>query len=238
MLYNRETILTFVTDKYRVREYVVKKVGCDFLIPLIWNGEKPDEIPFDQLPQSFVIKTNHGCDQNIIVADKTKIDPIMVKRKLKKWMNENFGNDTGPGIVWGYKNIKPHIIIESFIGERGKAPLDFKFFCFSGRMEYFKIDFDRFEGHSEKFFDRSLRGLDLFEVGLKMYKGNVSIPANFREMISVAESLSEGFDFIRVDLYNVNNKIYFGELTPYPGGISAKFEPDSYDYIFGEKWKQ
>ena len=104
-------------------------------------------------------------------------------------------------------------------------------------MEFFKIDFDRFEGHSERFFDRELNKLDLFEVGLKLYQGKIDLPDNFKDLVHVAESLAEGFDFIRVDLYSVENKIYFSELTPYPGGVSAVFEPDNFDYVFGEKWK-
>lgn len=236
-LHARDPILTKISDKYRVRDYVATKVGRDYLTPLLWNGEKPEEIPFDELPVKYVIKANHGCGFNIIVSDKSTVKKVEVIRKLKKWMNMNFGADTYLGIAWAYKNIKPHIIIESFLGENGKAPVDYKFFCFSGRMEFFKIDFDRFEGHSERFFDRKLNGLDLFEVGLKLHQGKIDLPANLDEMIRVAESLSEGFDFMRVDLYNTKNKIYFSELTPYPGGVSAKFEPDSWDLVFGEKWK-
>lgn len=237
-LYDRNPLLTLISDKLRVRDYVADKVGNDYLIPLLWNGDKPEEIPFDELPLMFVIKTNHGCAYNIIVEDKTQLDCAKVRKQLNTWLRENFGEDTTIGIGWGYKNIKPTIMIESFIGEKGKAPVDYKFFCFSGRMEFFKIDFDRFDGHSEKFFDRNLKKLNLVEVGLKQYLGEISLPDNFKDMISLAESLSEGFDFIRVDLYSVENRIYFSELTPYPGGISAKFEPDSFDYVFGEKWKQ
>jgi hypothetical protein len=220
-----------------VRDYIAGKGGGDYLIPLLWNGDNPEKIPFDELPLKFVIKANHGCGYNIIVKDKTQLDREKAKRQLKKWLDSNFCNDTFLGIAWGYKNIKPHIIIESSLEENGKVPVDYKFFCFSGRMDFFKIDFARFEGHSEKFFDRELNGLDLVEVGLKRYQGKIDLPNDFEEMVRVAESLSEGFDFMRVDLYSTKNKIYFSELTPYPGGVSAKFEPDSFDYVFGEKWK-
>jgi len=237
LLFERDPILVSISDKYRVRDYVTSKVGSNYLIPLIWHGDSPEEIPFDELPKKFVIKANHGCAYNIIVNDKTKLDRGIAKRQLRKWLNENFGQDTFLGIAWGYKNIKPHIIIETFLEENGKVPVDYKFFCFSGRVEFFKIDFGRFEDHSTKYFDRDLNGLDLVEVGLKLYKGEIDIPDNFEDMIRVAVSLSKGFDFIRVDLYNSNKNIYFSELTPYPGGVSDKFEPDSFDYIFGDKWK-
>ena len=237
LLYERNPILTMISDKYRVRDYVAAKVGCDYLVPLLWSGDKPDEIPFDALPLPFIIKLNHGCDYNIVVNDKTQFDHKEIILQLKEWMHENFGQDYALGNAWGYKNIIPHIIIELFLGDNEKAPEDFKFFCFSGRVEFFKMDFDRFTDHSIKYFDRDLRALDLIEVGLKLYQGKIDIPENISEMIRVAESLSKGFGFIRVDLYNINSKIYFGELTSYPGGISDRFEPDSYDYMFGDKWK-
>lgn len=115
-------------------------------------------------------------------------------------------------------------------------PVDYKFFCFSGRMGFFKIDIDRFGGHSEKFFDRELNELNLIERGLKQHQGKIDLPDCFMDMVRVAELLSANFDFMRVDLYSTKKKIYFCELTPYPGGVSAKFEPDSFAYIFGEKW--
>jgi len=227
-----------IMDKYRVRDYVAGKVGSDYLVPLLWNGDKPDEIPFHELPLKFVIKTNHGCDYNIIVKEKKQLDYTQVRRQLKKWMDENFGQDTFLGIAWGYRNIKPHIIVESFLGEDGKVPVDYKFFCFSGRMEFMKIDFARFEDHAAVYFDRKLNVLGPIEEGFKEYRGKIDLPDYLEDMIRVAELLADGFDFIRVDLYGVGGKIYFGELTPYPGGINQKFKPDSFDYVFGEKWKR
>ncbi len=233
----RDKKFTMISDKLQVRDYVMRKIGHKYLIPLLWNGDNPEEIPFDELPMKFVIKTNHGCAYNIIVQDKTKLDREQVKRQLKKWISGNFCDDKFLGIAWAYKNIKPTIIIESLLENNGNLPEDYKFFCFSGRMEFFKVDFDRFGDHSEKFFDKELNSLDLFEHGLKLYRGTVNLPENFAEMIRVAEFMAEGFDFIRVDLYSVGNNIYFGELTPYPGGVSAKFESEHFDYVFGEKWK-
>lgn len=237
MLHERDPLFTLISDKFRVRDYVAEKVGGGYLIALLWSGEKPEEIPFDRLPDKFVMKTNHGCEYNIIVQDKTRLDKKKVILQLNKWLGENFGNDTFLGIAWAYRNIKPHIIIETFLEENGQAPVDYKFFCFSGRVEFFKMDFDRFKGHSETFFDRDFKRLDLFEPGFKRYQGKVELPRNINNMLRLAESLAAGFDFIRVDLYSIEDKIYFSELTPYPGGVFHKFEPDYYDHVFGEKWK-
>lgn len=237
LLYDRNPILTTICDKYRVRNYVAEKIGNDYLIPLLWDGEHSEHMPFNQLPMTYVIKTNHGCSYNIIVKDNSFANYSEIKRQLDKWMKVNFCHDTYLGIGWGYKNIKPRIMVETFIGEKGKSPVDYKFFCFAGQMEFFKVDLDRHEDHSERFFDRDFNELNVLEVGLKHYKGRVNLPDNIKEMITISESLSDGFDFIRVDLYSAKDKIFFGELTPYPGGVSARFEPDSYDFIFGDKWK-
>lgn len=238
MLHERDPLFTLISDKLGVRDYVNSKVGSEYLIPLLWSGDKPEDIPFDNLPSKFVIKTNHGCGYNIIVNDKTKIDHTKVKRQLKKWMNENFGQDMFLGIAWGYKNIKPTIMIESFIGENGKAPVDYKVSCFSGRVEYITLHFDRFENHSIEILDRNFEPATFGMLTPKWRRGvRYERPSNFEKLLQLAEDLANGFDFMRVDLYMMQNKIYFGEFTPYPGGVAKKFFEEEQDYVFGEKWK-
>ncbi len=136
----------------------------------------------------------------------------------------------------GYKNINPTIIIEFFVEERGKPPVDYKFYCFSGRVEVLTLHFDRFEEHKTRTFDRDFQPHE-FRYGFKQWSGGCQRPSNFEAMVQLAESLAEGFDFMRVDLYSVGNRIYFSELTPYPGGVSLKFLPPRQDLILGEKWK-
>lgn len=235
-LHERDPLLTLISDNYKVREYVARKVGKEYLVPIYWNGNKPEEIPFEELPIEFVIKTNHGCGFNIFVKDRTKISKKEILRKLNTWININFCNDTFLGISWGYKNIKPKIIIEYLLKDNDKAPIDYKFWCFSGRVEFITLHFDRFENHSTLCFDRDFQTGGL-HFDLPVYRGEYKRPSNYKEMVDVAESLASGFDFMRVDLYNVCGKIYFGELTPYPGGVSAKFEPVSMDEYMGKQWK-
>jgi hypothetical protein len=236
-LHERDSRYTLVSDKWRVREYVAKAVGDNVLVPLLWHGNRPEGIPFDELPQQFVIKANHGCAYNIIVHNKALLDRTQVRRQLNIWLTENYGQDHNLGIEWAYTNIEPHILVEQLLTEDGRIPLDFKFFCFSGRMEYFKIDFERFEDHSTRFFDRNLTPLSLVEVGLRMYAGDVRFPRNLAEMIQIAEALAKEFDFMRVDLYSIGSHTYFGELTAYPGGASDRFSRDDYDYEFGRMWR-
>jgi hypothetical protein len=237
MLFDRNPLWTMLSDKLLVRGYVASKVGSEYLIPLLWSGDNPEEIPFDKLPLKFVVKTNHGCGYNIIVKDKTQLDQRNTTLQLEKWLHENYCQEHLAGMEWSYKNIIPTIIVESFLEDSGSVPVDYKFFCFSGRVEFFKIDFGRFEDHSEKFFDRDLNPLDLFEKGLKQYQSKIILPENCEDMVRVAESLAVNLDFIRVDLYNVSSRIYFGELTCYPGGGIVQWIPRKYDFLLGEKWK-
>ncbi len=224
-----------ILDKLRVRDYVINKVGSDCLIPLLWSGGNPEEIPFDELPSNFVIKTNHASWYNIIVKDKTKIDRKNVIKQLNKWLCENFSQDTYLGIAWGYKNIKPAVIIESFIGKGEKVPLDYKFYCLAGRVEALTMQFDRFVNQTAIGFDRDFRP-HAFRSSLPRYYGPVRRPDNFDSMVQIAESIAEGFDFMRVDLYSLGKKIYVGELTPYPGGVTTKFLPTREDFRLGEIW--
>ena len=215
---------------------MVKKVGSEYLIPLLWQGDNPEEIPFDILPPQFVIKTNHGCKSNIIVDDKKQLDQKKTRLQLKKWLCENSCTDKFLGTEWAYKHIKPTVIIESFLNDNGKVPLDYKFFCFSGQVEFLLMTFDRFGDLSEKHFDRDFNPLDLWN-GAKQYPREIARPDNYEEMLRVAEILAGEFDFTRVDLYSVGGRTYFGELTCYPGGGDPRFIPREYDFIFGEKWK-
>ena len=236
MLNERDPRWTMLSDKLHVRDYVAGKVGREYLIPLLWSGDNPEEIPFDELPLKFVIKTNHGCGYNIIVKDKTQLDRTQTRRQLKKWLGENFCHAKCLGTAWAYKNIKPKIMIEAFLNDNGKTPLDYKFFCFSGRAEFLLMTFDRYGDLSEKHFDRDFNPLDLWN-GSEQYTGEIARPDNYEEMVHFAETLAQGMDFIRVDIYNVDSRIYFGELTCYPAGSLARFIPREYDYIFGKKWK-
>ena len=237
MLLARDPRFTLICDKLRVRDYVARKVGADFLIPLLWSGDNPDDIPFDNLPSQFVLKTNHGCGYNIIVTDKKKLDPANARCRLKKWLGENYCQDKFTGSAWGYKNIKPMVTIESFIGEKDKPPVDFKFYCFSGRAELLTMHFDRFEGLKSiplnRDFERYRFGSDF-----KQYELEYQRPANYDAMVQLAEALAVGFDFIRVDLYSIGDRIYFGELTPYPVGVSKfySFDIATMDLMLGDKW--
>ena len=236
MIHDRNPQLTLISDKLCVRDFVASKVGGKYLIPLFLKVDTAEMIPFDELPSKFVIKTNHGCGYNIIVKDKTQLDRENTIVQLKKWLRENFCTDKYIGSEWGYKNIKPMIIIEQFIEENGKPPVDYKFYCFDGCVEIVTLHFDRFEEHKTRTFDRNFQPHE-FRYDFPQWSGECQRPQNFEKMVQLAELLADGFQFIRVDLYCLENDIYFSELTPYPGGVSTKFLPERQDYLLGEKWK-
>jgi len=236
MLYDRDPQLPVLADKLRVRDYVRARIGEEYIIPLLWVGTDPALIPYATLPDKFVIKTTHGSGFNIIVSDLRSLDKEWVRRRLQEWLRFNYCTDRWLGIEWFYKSIEPYIIVETLLEENGKCPVDYKLFCFSGRAEFIQSDFDRFEHHTRKICDRDFNPLDA-ALGCEQYLGKVVRPVNFEQMVRVAESLAAGLDFMRVDLYNVDGRIYFGELTGYPGAGTERFVPRKYDFLFGEKWK-
>ncbi len=235
MLSDRDPVWTTISDKLLIREFVSARTDRDYLIPLLWRGDDPEDIPFDKLPLKYIIKTNHGCGYNIIVMDNKQVDRLKAVGLLKTWLDENFGMNTFLGAAWAYKNIRPAVLIEQFLDDKGKPPLDYKFFCFGGRAEYVLMTFDRHSAPYEKHFSRDFVPLDLWN-GCRQFPGRIERPRNYEEMVSLAESLAHDFDFIRVDLYNLDGRIYFSELTCYPAGGLARFIPREYDFIFGEKW--
>jgi hypothetical protein len=237
MLFERDAQLTLFCDKLRVRDFVAKRVGSQYLVPLLWTGADPVSIPFDRLPSRFVIKANHGCAYNILVEDKNKLDVPATIRQLKRWLQVNFSNDTYLGISWGYKNIPRQIVIEEYLDDSGKPPIDFKMYCFGNRVEFMTVHYDRFRDHKTRSFDRRFEPYD-FSYDFERWSGDCERPANFEEMVRVAEALADGSDFVRVDFYNVAGKIYFGELTPYPGGVSTKFLPRATDARMGHLWNE
>ena len=236
MLHERDPLFTLISDKLKVRNYVAGKVGDRNLIPLLWSGDRAEDIPFDDLPSRFVIKTNHGAGYIIIVKDKEATNFSEIRKQLRSWLEQNYCQDKYIGTEWGYRNIKPTIMVESFLEEHGKSPVDYKFWCFSGRVEFVSVHVDRFETHRVKWVNRDFKPFQ-FELPMEDRTVHILRPENFEKMLDIAESLAQSFDFIRVDLYTLNGKIFFGELTPYAGGAGMALLQKTEDCIFGKKWK-
>lgn len=229
-LYNRSQRMTLLADKYLARKHIEKKGYGHILNSLIGVYEHPEDIEFFTLPNQFVIKCTHSWATNVICDDKNKIDEAKVTEDLKTWMNENHYFKLRE---WAYKNIKPKIIIEKYLGHDIK---DYKFFCFSGKPMYIQIDSDRFGAHTLDIYTMEWEHL-ICQKGKKSKSEHPDAkPPFFPEMANIARDISSEFNFCRVDFLAKPDSFYFGEITFYPGGGFSPFDPTSFDDLFSEQF--
>lgn len=242
---DRRPILTTTADKYEVIRYLEERGFGYLLKKLYFATDAPDEIPFDELPDRYVVKSNHRSGDVIIVDNGFDIaskSPVSRGEIISRCHNFLRGRHCNELNEWAYQNIKPMILVEEFLSDDNGLPqVDYKFLCFGGKAEIVEVIEDRFGNFSDSFFDMSWKPLDFTWSDWPGEKGapprqNVPKPPNFEEMKKIAEALSEPFDFVRVDLYNVSGKIYFGELTHYPSAGIGKFNPESFDEKLGALW--
>lgn len=218
--YKRD-IYRYCTDKYLVRDYVKNKQCGEILNKIYKVYKNPNEINFDELPESFALKLNHGCGYNIIVKDKKKLDYRKCIVQLQKWLKVR------PEMIYGEPQGKikdKYIIVEKYLGNNDNVlPKDYKFFCFNGKPKYIMYCDERETGTPKfYYFDLKWNILD-FSKESKENRNIIKKPKRLSEMIEYASILSKDFYFVRVDLYNVDEKIYFGELTFSP---AAGFDKD------------
>lgn len=232
-LYDRKPIYTTMVDKYKVKKYVSDIIGEEYIIPTLGIYNKFDDINFDELPNQFVIKCTHDSGGLVIIKDKKKLNIQEVRKKINKCLKKNFYYS---GREWPYKNVKPRIIIEKYMVDDVEKELrDYKFFCFNGNVKFFKVDFNRFIEHHANYYDVNLNIMPFGELDyLPDYKKKIDLSSNIYRMIELAEKMSQNIPFVRIDFYNVNGKIYFGEITFYPASGFGKFEPEQWDTKIGE----
>lgn len=220
------------SDKYAVRQFVAEKIGEEYLIPLIGVWDKFEDIDFDSLPEQFVLKTTHSSSNNIIIRDKKSFDKEFSALMFRLWLSVDYAYAS---FEMNYKDIPRRIIAEKYMQDsKGELP-DYKFMCFDGKPYCCWVDEGRFTNHTRDIFDMNwtlLPFTDRFP-----NSGNpISRPQNFDKMIEIVSTLSEGFSHVRVDLYNIDGNIYFGELTFCESSGFCKFEPDDYDVLLGSLW--
>lgn len=220
-----------LTDKYLVRDWVENKIGKEYLIPLYGAYNSFDEIDFNKLPDKFVIKCNHDSGSVTLCNDKSKLDLKKLKYKYDKfYLKRNFAYI---GYEMHYKDIEPKILIEKYMGDKIR---DYKFLCFDGKPYYCWVDFDRFGNHKRNFYDMNWKLQPFNQYSYGNFDKDVKKPKQFEEMKKIAEKLSSGFDHVRVDLYLIEDKIYFGEMTFTNGNGFEKITPDDWDYKLGKLW--
>ncbi len=232
----RNPIMHRCVDKYGVRKFVESKGLSDILVKLYGHYKTINDVPFSSLPNSFVIKTTHGGGglNVVVVPDKSKLDTEELKQKLS--FSEDRVANNGGGREWAYYGLKTGIIVEQLLvnSENPRAGVnDYKIFCYNGHAKYIIVDVDRYIGHKRNFYDREWHNLHITS-DCPAADREIEKPENLEKMLAIAERLSEDFPYVRVDLYSVEGKVYFGELTFYPWSGYVQFLPDSADFMFGK----
>lgn len=222
---------TDLVDKYKVREYIKEKIGEEYLIPLIGVYDNSKDINYNILPNRFVLKLNTGSGYNIICKNKDEFNYSQANKQLEAWMREDYYKIKKE---IQYKNIKKKIICEEFLSDKNNKLLDYKFYCFEGKVEFVEVDFNRFENHTMNFYDRDWNLLKLSKGKYKNYFEEVEKPNKLNEMILLAEKISQDLLFSRIDLYYVNDKIYFGEITLTPASGLTAFKPIEKDLEYAK----
>ena len=230
-LNDRRPEYTTYVDKYSVREYIKNKIGETYLIPLIGVFDSVENIDWDSLPNSFVLKCTHGSSSNIICKDKSTLDIHDSKCILEKWMNKNW---FWYGREWPYKNVRPRIICEKYMVDESKVELkDYKIFCFNGEPKLIQVDFNRFDNHQRNIYDINWNYINASIKHPTNPKKAIKRPDGLEEMLRIARILSKEIPHVRVDLYSINELTYFGELTFYHGSGYEKIEPQSLNDAMG-----
>lgn len=233
-LNNRQTIMTTMVDKFAVKQFVTERIGERYVIPTIGVWDNADEIDFNKLPEKFVLKTTHGGGGGgvVICRNKCAFDFAGAKRLLNRSLKQDIYSHFRE---WPYRDVPRRIIAEQLLELPDNSEVyDYKIFCFNGKPRFLKVDFGRFVEHHANYYDLNWKLLPFGEEGLMPVSTHkIAKPSNIDEMLDLAVKLSEGYPFLRVDFYNIAGRIYFGELTFYPGSGMIHFSPIEWDIKLG-----
>ena len=231
-LHDHNPTYTSLVDKYEVKEYVAKTIGNEYIIPTLGVWDSFDDIEFDKLPNQFVLKCTHDSEGLVIVKDKSELDKKNAKEKIETALKQNFYYI---GREWPYKNVKPRIIAEKYMEDHIDGELrDYKFFCFDGEPKLMFIASDRDSDHVKfDYYDLQFNHLDIKQKYPHSQK-ELRKPVTFENMIELSKILSKGYAHVRVDFYEVDGHLYFGELTFYHFSGFMPFVPNYWDKVFGD----
>lgn len=230
-LYDRNPEYTKMVDKYEAKKYVANIIGEEYIIPTLGVYDKFEDINFATLPNQFVIKCTHDSGGLIICKDKTKLNIKEARKKINKSLKRNYFYT---GREWPYKNVKPRIIAEQYmVDESGTELKDYKFFCFNGEPKLLFVAKDRPYATKFNYYDMDFKKLP-FKQHYKNFNDYIEKPKGFEKMIELSRKLSKDIPHVRVDFYDINGKVYFGELTFYHFSGFEKFEPNEWDKKLGD----
>lgn len=232
-LHDRDPIMTKMVDKYEAKQYVADKIGEEYIIPTLGVWDSFNNIDFEKLPNQFVLKTTHDSGGVVIVKDKSNLDIKEAREIVVKSMKYDFYQKFKE---WPYKNVTRRVIAEKYMEDESGELRDYKFFCFNGKVKALYIATDRFKKEEDTkfdFFDENFNHLP-FTNGYPNATRPIKRPGSFEKMKELSEVLSKDLRHLRVDLYEINGNIYFGELTfTHLSGL-IPFNPIEWDYKFGE----
>ncbi len=240
-LYDRRDIYTILADKYGVRDYVREHLGEDLLIPLLYRTKDIKKIVPENLPDvPFILKANHDSGSFVIVRDKNEINWQKVRTDCKWWMSNNY---YWIDREWQYKAIEPCIIVEQLLQDKnGKIPNDYKVHCFNGKVEFIYVSIDREGANKRAIYDKNWSPMPFtwankFKDITKLKSSTIEPPITLNKMIDISEKVAQLFAYVRVDFYDVEGVLYFGEITQCHGGGFDQIRPIEWDYKYGELLK-
>lgn len=233
-LYDQNPLYIQLVDKIAVRDYVRERVGEDILIPQYGVWERPEDIDFDSLPDSFVLKCNHESGFVVLCRDKSKLDKTFVRLQLATRLKMNFYHRYNE---WAYQFVKPRIIAEKLLtGDDGGEPLDYKIHCFNGVPSWIWAVKDRHDSQKKTRGNYSTDWERMpFHGRRKPSPEPFPRPPQLERMLEIAAALSKGLNYCRIDLYAVEGKVYFGEVTIINGAGLIRYRPDEWNYHWGDK---
>ncbi len=243
LLYTRDPRMQIATEKVAARDYVAAKIGSEYLVPLLHVGTDAATIPFRDLPDRFVIKASHGSGFVRIVADKSRIDEDAIRAEVAGWLALDWYRLRRE---WAYKGIARHVMVEALLIENGGLPTNYRLFAFNGRVRMIAVmapaplqpvTQPRDGGGVASFLDETWRRM---AVRMRRLPPDVvpAKPDNLAEMIGIAERLAADFAFCRVDLYNIDGRILFSEITQYPAAGMRRWTPPDFDRALGDMWRK
>jgi len=231
-LYDRDPRFAKFTDKITVKDHISAVLGPEWIIPTLYYGDDLPPMHERNWPVPYVIKAAHGCGWNHFVRDEP--DWPSIEEEIRYWLSHDHGTRLGE---WFYGQVPRRILIEPFIGD-GLAPIDYRFFVFSGRVHCIQIMAGRFVEIRRAFYSPDWKDMGVSKAGYPVIGEPIDKPKNIDRMLEAARELGRNFSFVRVDLYEVDGEPKFGELTFLPGSGYTQFKPDLFDYEMGQQWKE
>jgi len=233
-LFDRRPYLSLTSDKFAVREYARGILGEDLTPELYYRTTDPQTIPFASLPPRFVVKGTHGSGWNVIVGDARTVDRSAIIATCERWMRSNYGRRRDE---WAYEQIQPQIIVEELLDDgSGRPPRDIKVLVFHQRVRVVQVDEDRFGDHRRRFFDTRWNVLPIHD-HVPLMNGAVEKPSRLEDIVRYAEALARDTDFVRIDFYQVGDRVCLGEMTHTPGSGLSPIYPSIWDDRWGSWWE-